>query len=170
MKKPPEEYALELAEKYSIGKSFAETIVFNRLGKAFEEASASASPSLAAKWLCGDVLKCMNYTGNRLPGPVLVELIQKIHEKRISERLAKELVKKMFAEKKTVEEVLNEINTQESPEQAITQVIKANPKAVEDYRQGKKKAFEYLLGEVIKATKARADVKKAREILQKELE
>ncbi len=169
MKKPPEEYAAELAVKHNIPKEFSETIVFNRLGKAFEAACEKTDATLAAKWLSGDVIKCMNYTKNRLPGPYLVELIEKIGKKEISERLAKEVIKRMFAENKNAGQVLGEMHGQENKNDAIAQVIQANAKAAEDYRKGNKKAIEFLVGEVMKKTKAGIGVKEAREKLEEEL-
>ena len=46
-----------------------------------------------------------------------------------------------------------------------SQVIKENPKSVEDYRNGKQKAIGFLVGQTMKATKGRANPELAREIL-----
>jgi len=54
-------------------------------------------------------------------------------------------------------------------EKICDQVIKNNPKAVQDYRAGQKEAFNYLVGEIMKASKRKADFKTAKAILEKKL-
>jgi len=46
-------------------------------------------------------------------------------------------------------------------------VVKDNKKAVEDYKNGDKKSFEFLMGQIMRETKKRADFKIAREVLEK---
>ncbi|MFQ6072801.1 MAG: Asp-tRNA(Asn)/Glu-tRNA(Gln) amidotransferase GatCAB subunit B, partial [Methanosarcinales archaeon] len=50
---------------------------------------------------------------------------------------------------------------------AIEEVIKENPNAVQDYQSGKVEALNFLVGQVMKKTRGRADAKLAREQLQK---
>jgi aspartyl-tRNA(Asn)/glutamyl-tRNA(Gln) amidotransferase subunit B len=52
-------------------------------------------------------------------------------------------------------------------ENIAKEIIKNNLKAVEDYKKGEQKSFDFLMGEIMKATQKRADFKIAREILQK---
>jgi aspartyl-tRNA(Asn)/glutamyl-tRNA(Gln) amidotransferase subunit B len=54
-------------------------------------------------------------------------------------------------------------------EAIVAEVLAANPKQVEDYRAGKEKAFNSLVGQVMKATKGKANPAQVNELLKKKL-
>jgi aspartyl-tRNA(Asn)/glutamyl-tRNA(Gln) amidotransferase subunit B len=54
-------------------------------------------------------------------------------------------------------------------EKRVEEVLRANPKQVEDYRAGKEKAFNSLVGQVMKATKGKADPAQVNELLRRKL-
>ena len=64
---------------------------------------------------------------------------------------------------------LQQISDTSAIEKIVDQVIAANPKQVEDYRAGKEKAFNSLVGQVMKATQGKANPAQVNEILKRKL-
>ncbi len=92
-----------------------------------------------------------------------VETIRAILEKTIPKKLPKEKVSEIVAEKGLVKVEGNII------EAAALEAIKENPQAVADYKAGKEKALNSLVGAVMKKTKGGADARKVREVLMGKL-
>jgi len=67
------------------------------------------------------------------------------------------------------EKGLKVINDQEEILNIVSEVLNKNVKSVEDYKNGKSKAFGFLVGQVMKETKGKADPKIVNEMLKKEL-
>lgn len=65
---------------------------------------------------------------------------------------------------------LSQISDTQQLEGAVTQVIEANAQAVADFRAGKTPALQYLVGQVMRATKGRANPKVINELLKQKLE
>jgi aspartyl-tRNA(Asn)/glutamyl-tRNA(Gln) amidotransferase subunit B len=64
---------------------------------------------------------------------------------------------------------LKQISDSGAIEKIVDEVLAANPKQVADYRSGKEKAFNSLVGQVMKATKGKANPTQVNEILKKKL-
>ncbi|MFI4922442.1 MAG: hypothetical protein ACHP6J_01855, partial [Burkholderiales bacterium] len=67
------------------------------------------------------------------------------------------------------EKGLKQISDSGAIEKIVDEVLTANPKQVEDYRAGKEKAFNSLVGQVMKATKGKANPRQLNEILKRKL-
>jgi len=90
------------------------------------------------------------------------------YEDKISSKVVKEALEKVLTNKGKIEEIIKEkekISFAETLTDFILEVIQENQKAVNDYLAGNQKSFEFLVGEVMKKTKGRADPKLTREIL-----
>jgi aspartyl-tRNA(Asn)/glutamyl-tRNA(Gln) amidotransferase subunit B len=95
-------------------------------------------------------------------------LLFNFYQEKISSKIVKEALEKALTGERKIEEVIKEnekISSAEILTNFILEVIQENEKAVKDYLAGNEKSFEYLIGEVMKKTKGRADPKLAREIL-----
>jgi aspartyl-tRNA(Asn)/glutamyl-tRNA(Gln) amidotransferase subunit B len=68
------------------------------------------------------------------------------------------------------EQGLSQISDTHEIEETISQVIAENPRALADFRAGKETALKFLVGQVMKATRGRANPKLANELLRKKLE
>jgi aspartyl-tRNA(Asn)/glutamyl-tRNA(Gln) amidotransferase subunit B len=90
------------------------------------------------------------------------------YQGKISSKVVKEALEKALKGEGNIEEVIKEkekISSAEVLTNFVLEVIKENQRVVEDYLAGNEKSFEYLIGEVMKKTKGRADPKLTREIL-----
>jgi len=136
-------------------------------------------PILVANWTVNFLLKSLNYEGltlrNSSVSPeTFVELFELMDEGTISERLAKELIKEYVSTGKSPRQIVKDRNLAMMREdelvEAVESVIKENPKAVEDYRDGREKAVDYIIGQVLKKIKARASVQTVRKLVFNNLE
>ena len=98
-----------------------------------------------------------------------VELLKIVKEGKITELQGKEILNKFYPKSFMPGKVEGKITDRKELETFAKKVIGENFKAVEDYKKGEKKAFEFLMGKIMEVTKKRADFKIAREVLEKVL-
>ncbi|MBE7024987.1 MAG: Asp-tRNA(Asn)/Glu-tRNA(Gln) amidotransferase subunit GatB [Ruminococcaceae bacterium] len=138
------------------------------LSKLFEETVAQgAAPKAASNWLLGEISKILNETmldAEAIPfgGEALAELIAMIESGTISGTIAKQVLPEMFEGKKGAKQIVEEKGlSQISDEGAIVDMIKEvlaqNEAAVADFRAGKEKAIGFLTGQVMRASKGKAN-------------
>ena len=108
----------------------------------------------------------------RVPASVndnILELLVLIDEGTISERLAKELIKDYVKTGDSPRKIVEEKNLALLPVDelrvVVSEIVGENPRAVEDYRSGKTKAAEYLIGQVLRRVRARASAGIVRELV-----
>jgi aspartyl-tRNA(Asn)/glutamyl-tRNA(Gln) amidotransferase subunit B len=104
----------------------------------------------------------------------LVEIQVLVANGKISSRQAKEVQDAVLAGEGTADEVIRKRGLQQMSDtgeldKIIEQVLAKNPKQVEDYRAGKEKAFNSLVGQVMKATQGKANPAQVNEILKRRL-
>lgn len=139
-----------------------------------------ADAKAAANWIMGDLSKNLNADGLTIENcPVdakrLAEMIQLIAKGTISGKIAKTVFAEMWKcadspEKIVKDKGLVQITDTGAIEGVIDEVIAKNPKAVEEYRGGKKKALGALVGQVMKLTKGKANPQLVNQLLAKKLE
>jgi aspartyl-tRNA(Asn)/glutamyl-tRNA(Gln) amidotransferase subunit B len=150
------------------------------------EAAAAASPDIAAKeisnWLLGAASGIMNAEGiaiTAFSGKVspqgLVALIALNNKGTVSTATAKTVLGRMFATGQEAaviiaEQGLGQISDGGEIETAAGIVIKENPQAVADYRAGKEQAVKFLVGQLMRATRGRANPQMAATLIKKKLE
>ena len=93
----------------------------------------------------------------------------------INSSVAKEVFEKVFTEDIDPEQYVEEnglktVNDEGALRSTIEQIVAANPKSVEDYRAGKKKAIGFLVGQTMKQMKGKADPGMVNQILVEILE
>lgn len=139
-----------------------------KLADFFEESLKYTSDAKAsANWIMGDLLGYLNANGLELEdvkitGQGLGEMIGLIEKGTISTKIAKTVFKSMIESGKSPQQIVEEQGlVQISDEGAILSivdaVIAANPQSVEDYRGGKDKAIGFLVGQIMKETKGKAN-------------
>ena len=134
-------------------------------------------PKKVSNWLMGETMRLLNEKAmepNDIPfSPKhLAKLIELTESDAIGTTLAKEVFEVLFAQNIDPERYIEEqgLKTVEDTQELnniIEQVIKECPKSVEDYKNGKKKAIGFLVGQIMKATQGRANPTLARELLEK---
>lgn len=125
------------------------------------------NPKAVSNWAMGEFAARINASGtDPLDAPFtpehLAELLKMVEEGVISGKMAKEVMDKAFATGKTPrilveEEGLLQISDQSELESVVEQVITDNPDSVENYLNGKTKAIGFLVGQVMQATKGKAN-------------
>lgn len=138
------------------------------------------NPKVISNWLMGDFLRLVNEKNMEISNvPVtaesLVKLLKLIDSKVISGPIAKTVFEEMFDTGKDPEVIVEEkslkqISDRDELVSVIKKVLAENPKSVEDYKKGKKKALGFLVGQTMKATKGKANPQLVNEILLEELE
>jgi aspartyl-tRNA(Asn)/glutamyl-tRNA(Gln) amidotransferase subunit B len=133
-----------------------------------------------ANWIMGDLLGHLNSTGQqlaevKLTGQGLGEMIGLIEKGTISSKIAKTVFKEMLTSGKLPAQVVEEQGlVQISDEGAIlaivNEVIADNPASVEDYKAGKEKAIGFLVGQVMKRSKGKANPGLANKLLVEALQ
>ncbi len=96
-----------------------------------------------------------------------VGLLKLIKGGKITELQGKQTIKKFYPKSFEIGKIEGKISGSKELERVANKVIKSNPKAVSDYKAGGKNAFNFLMGQIMRETKKRADFKVAREILEK---
>ncbi|WP_186020235.1 Asp-tRNA(Asn)/Glu-tRNA(Gln) amidotransferase subunit GatB [Burkholderia gladioli] len=136
-----------------------------------------------ANWIIGDVSAQLNRDGIEIDAsPVsaaqLALLLRRIADGTISNKIAKEIFQAIWDEKACDEAAadriieakgLKQISDSGALEAIIDEVLAANAKSVEEFRAGKEKAFNALVGQAMKATKGKANPAQVNELLKKKL-
>jgi aspartyl-tRNA(Asn)/glutamyl-tRNA(Gln) amidotransferase subunit B len=152
----------------------------------FEDVVTKAGAShakLAANWLMGEVASQLNRDALDIAqSPVsaaqLALLIQRIADGTISNKIAKDIFLAIWEEKTTDAAAadriieakgLKQISDTGALDTILDEVMAANQKSVDEYRSGKEKAFNALIGLAMKATKGRANPQQVTELLKKKL-
>ncbi len=149
------------------------------LAQAFEELSKSHDAKTVARWLAGDLKKELNYRNLRLRDSKITQdqlhsLFALIESKKASDPAIKKVIRELAEKPRKIEGIVKELGLEAAAsatelEGAVRAVMKENAKVVEDYRKGRKEALNFLVGAVMKKTKARAEPNKVREAMLREL-
>ncbi len=141
----------------------------------------SGQPKLAANWLMGEVSKRLNAEARRIDeAPVapatLAMLIRRIADATLSNNGARQVFEALWTGEGTDVDALIEakglkqMNDAGELEAIVAAVIAANEKSVAEFRAGKDRAFNALVGQVMKASKGKANPAQAGEMLRRRLE
>ena len=140
-------------------------------------AGGAAQGKVSANWVMGEFSGALNKAGLELhDSPVTAEklggMIARIVDNTINGKIAKQVFGFMWEEGKTADEIIAEKGLkQETDTGAIEAIIKdvlaANEKMVEEYKSGKDKAFNGLVGQVMKAAKGKANPAQVNELMKK---
>ena len=145
--------------------------------------AGKAQAKLAANWLMGDVASTINRAGIDIEqSPVsaaqLALLLQRITDGTISNKIAKEIfaamweapsAEPMLADQLIESKGLKQISDTGALAAIIDEVLAANVKSVEEFRAGKEKAFNALIGQAMKASKGKANPAQLTELLRQKL-
>jgi aspartyl-tRNA(Asn)/glutamyl-tRNA(Gln) amidotransferase subunit B len=134
---------------------------------------------LAASWVIGELSAALNRAGLEInQSPVssdrLAGLLKRVRDDTISGRTAKEVFDAMWnggmeADVVIQTQGLSQISDAGEIEKIVDAIIGANPAQVAEYRAGKQKAFNFFVGQAMKATKGKANPSQVNEILKKKL-
>jgi aspartyl-tRNA(Asn)/glutamyl-tRNA(Gln) amidotransferase subunit B len=137
-------------------------------------------PKLVANWLMGEVSKRLNASGQTIEtSPVsaatLAVLIGRVADGTVSHNAARQVFDALWA--RTGSDVdaliatmgLKQMSDASALQLIIDQVLAANPRSIEEYRAGKDKAFNALVGQVMKASQGKANPTQVNDLLKQKL-
>jgi aspartyl-tRNA(Asn)/glutamyl-tRNA(Gln) amidotransferase subunit B len=145
-------------------------------------AETSGQPKLASNWIMGEVSRRMNSeivsmaaVKNRFGSTRLAKLIQRIADGTISNNAARQVFDALWSgEGQEVDAIieakgLKQMNDSGALEKIIDEVIAASPDNVAQFKAGKDKAFNALVGQAMKASKGKANPAQVNELLRRKL-
>jgi aspartyl-tRNA(Asn)/glutamyl-tRNA(Gln) amidotransferase subunit B len=137
------------------------------------------TPKTIANWITGELSALLNDRGTDFSQPLIsgkafAKLLDRIRDGTISANAAKEVLQGMAngegdADAIIAKRGLKQISDTGAIEKIVDEVLGKNPKQVQDYRAGKEKAFNSLVGQVMKATQGKANPAQVNEILKRKL-
>jgi aspartyl-tRNA(Asn)/glutamyl-tRNA(Gln) amidotransferase subunit B len=168
----------------------AATLTASRDNARFFEATVAALPDRAAQakaaanWVMGDLAAQLNRDGLEIGqshiAPVqLAALVARITDGTVSGKIAREVFQAIWDERRTEadavdrivdERGLRQISDSGELERIVDEVLAANPKSVEEFRAGKEKAFNALVGQAMKATRGKANPQQVNDLLRRRLQ
>ena len=177
----PDEKKARFVEQYKISDYDAEVLISDRLtSEYFEKVAKNRNAKLAVSWVASElfaILNKLNLTIEKSPvnSDQLGDLIDEIENGIISNRAAKEVFEEMCESSKSVKEIINDkglvqISDTTEIEKFIDQVLIENPDNVQKYKEGKTKLLGFFIGEVMKATKGKANPGLLNQIVKKKLD
>lgn len=177
----PDARRARLEKEYGLSDYDAGIITSSRAMAEYFDAvvATGADPKLAANWIMGDLAKNLNEDGIDIAkSPVSAErlgkMISLIMKDTISGKIAKKVFKEMWTNEDDPEKIVKDkglvqITDTGAIEAAVDAAIAANPKAVAEYKGGKKKAIGALVGQVMKATRGKANPQMVNKMLAEKL-
>jgi aspartyl-tRNA(Asn)/glutamyl-tRNA(Gln) amidotransferase subunit B len=167
----------------------AATLTANRATATYFEAlvasltDCAAQAKTAANWVMGDMAAQLNRDGISIDAcpvsPVqLATLIARIADGTVSSKLARDVFQVIWDERRVesdaadriiAERGLKQISDSGELEKIVDDVLAANAKSVEEFRAGKEKAFNALVGQAMKATKGKANPQQVNDLLRRKL-
>ena len=179
----PRAMAARFVQDYGLPEYDATTLTQSKAMASYFEAAAQASSQakLASNWIMGEVSRRLNSeeTGienAKVGSAALAALIQRISDGTISNNAARQVFDALWnGEGSEVDAVieakgLKQMNDSGALEKIIDEVIAANPDNVAQFKAGKDKAFNALVGQIMKASKGKANPAQVNELLRKRLE
>jgi aspartyl-tRNA(Asn)/glutamyl-tRNA(Gln) amidotransferase subunit B len=166
---------------YGLREYDAEVLTQSRAASEYFEtvARVSGDAKTAANWVMGDLMGMLKAEGKEVSeSPVTAEnlgdLVRRIAAGELSGKLAKEIFPKMFASGEApgaiiAREGLKQISDTGALDKIIGEVIASNPKQVEQYKGGKTTVLNFLVGQVMKATRGQANVAVVTDLLKQRL-
>ncbi len=167
--------------EYQIPEYDAQILTSTKPLSAFYEETTRLfpEPKAVSNWMMGDLLRELKKDEREIDQcPVtplhLAEMLKMIKEGTISGKIAKDVFEEMYRTGEPPAKIVKEkgwiqILDEAEIARAIQRVVDANPKLVDDYQKGKEKLFGFLVGEVMKETKGKANPKLVNELLRKKL-
>ena len=183
----PAAMAVRFESAYGLPKYDASILTATKATAAYFEAvvaaAGAANAKAAANWIMGEVASNLNRAGLEIDAAPaspaqLAKLLARIADGTISNNTAKKDVFPAMwagehggdADTIIAEKGLKQMSDSGELEKIIDDVLAANAKSVEEYRAGKEKAFNALVGQAMKATRGKANPAQVNELLKKKLD
>ena len=138
------------------------------------------NPVLSANILTGDILSFLNknyitFNETKITLDNIKDIVTLLEKDEISSKIAKEIIAELLDNGGVVSDIidkkgLKQISNESDILNVINSILDNNPKSIEDYKNGLDRAIKFLMGQVMKETKGKANPKMANDLLVQELE
>ena len=150
------------------------------VGDYFEAAARrSRNPKTVSNWVMTDVLRALSEKGIAIggfsiPPDALAELVELAESRAINSNTARDVFAIMLAEGGRAGQIvaargLGQVSDSSALERIVEQAITENAKSAEDYRKGKSAALKFLVGQVMKLSKGKANPQMVSEMMERKL-
>ncbi len=168
------EFGLSVADAHQLTSSRELAVYFE------QTANATKDKKAAANWIRGEVLSRLNATETSISEcpitpPSLSAIINHLTDGTINQKGARTLFTAIWqGDKRDIDTLISELGLKQisdsgALEEVVNSVLAANGKMVQEYKAGKERAFNALVGQVMKATKGKANPAQVNEILHRKL-
>ena len=177
----PEQKRERFTKEYGLPEYDAGVLTSSReLADYFEKCtSLFTKPKIISNWVMGDLLRELNKNNQEIgqcpiSPEALVNLLKLIDEGIISGNIAKSVFEEMYQTGKEAnliveEKGLKQITDDKAIDEMVEGILQANPSQVEEYKGGKEKVLGFLVGQVMKASKGKANPGAVNKLLKEKL-
>jgi len=183
MRESPEERRDTLVTAYNLTPAQASSLTTSYATSTFALSALDGAPkarrSDLANWIQGPLAAKLNESNldaseMRISADQLRRIAERVDDGTLSGKMVKEVLDAVWADEGSVDQViekrgLRQISDAGAIEKIVDEVLAANAKQVEDYKSGKQKAFNSLVGQVMKASKGKANPAQVNDILRRKL-
>ncbi|WP_304125379.1 Asp-tRNA(Asn)/Glu-tRNA(Gln) amidotransferase subunit GatB [Methanosphaera cuniculi] len=181
MPEPAHLKTIRFVEEYGIDESDAKVLTSElELADAFEEVVKVADPKTAARLMRDELKRVLhynkiNFADSQITPDDIIELIELIDTKQVTPEAAHKLIEQMPNNSKSPKEIGKEMDIigvveDDQIENAINEAIENNPSAIEDYKNGKENAVNFLVGQVMRLTKGKANAGQTNQLIREKLD
>ncbi len=177
----PKEMAARFIEQYGISDYDARLLTSNHIQASWFEQAAKIGGhgKLVANWMLGELAAALNKAGIDISAsPICAErlagLTSRIADNTLSNKLAKQVFETMWDSNLSADAIIERDGLKQMTdigaiEQIIDEVLAKNQKSVEEFKSGKEKAFNALVGQVMKASRGKANPQQVQTLLRSKL-
>ena len=181
MPEPAHLKSARFVEQYGIDEADAKVLTSElELADAFEEVCKEADAKTAARLMRDELKRVLHYNKIQYAESLItpsdiIELINLIDTKQITPEAAHKLIEQMPGNEKTPTEIGKEMDIigvveDDAVIKAVEQAIEENPNAVTDYKNGKENAVNFLVGQVMRLTRGKANAGETNKIIKDKLD
>ncbi len=178
----PEQKKQRFIDELEVSDYHADLLTGSRETADYFEQALAQAPRLAsqlANWILGDLSAALNKSDldiqdSPITPPMLAQLVERIGDNTISGKIAKQVFDAMWQAQGSADEIidargLKQITDSGAIESLIDEVIAANPGQVEQFRAGKEKVLGFLVGQVMKQSRGKANPGQVNSMLRDKL-
>lgn len=180
MPEPPHIKVKRFMEQYDIAEEPAKVLTSElELADAFEEVVKEVDPQFAALWMRDELKRVLYYNKisfaeSGISAPQIIELLKMVQKKEVTTKAGQRIIENMPHSSKSPKEIAEEMGligivNEDEVIQAAQKAIDENPEAVADYHEGKSAALNFLVGQVMRFTRGKAEPGRAVELLKERL-
>ncbi len=173
----PKEKKERMIKEYNLTEKEVNIIIEEKeIADYYEEVvKKCGEPKEAANWIITEILRLLKISDKiTVKASYLSDLIKEVKKGTISNTAAKSVLEELAVSDKTVQQIIEEkglrqISNANELEDVVEKILFDNKQAVEDYKTGKKRSFGFLMGQIMKETKGKANPVVVKELLTNKL-